>query len=136
MKKSSYKLIKLSLIIILLIILVYPYIIEISVKNFLNHPTEKSDLDWLANSVNCIKSSLQEPPTVGFFAYSISGDSLLMKEYQLQNLFVPIVLDFNDPGKYENLVIYTSDPEFIWTDEFKGRQLKVKCDNLLVLVQN
>ena len=136
MKKSTYKIIKLSLIIILLIILFFPYINEISVKNFLNHPTEKSDLDWLANSVNCIKSSLPETQIVGFFASSISGEPLLMKEYQLQNLFVPIVLDFNDPGKYENLVIYTSDPEFIWTDEFKGRQLKVKCDNLLVLVQN
>jgi hypothetical protein len=135
MKKFSYEIIKFILIIILFSIFIFPILQEIEFVGFLNHPIEKTDLDWQINSVNCIKSSLSEVNVVGLLASNNSGESILMTEYQLQNLFVPIVLDFYEPWNHEFTVIYYQDPEKIMAEDFSERKIIAKCDDHLILVR-
>ena len=118
MKQSNIKVIKLTLIIILVLLFIFPFLQEIKFENFLNHSIEKTDLDWQSNSVSCIKTSLSEIDVIGF-----SGEPILMTKYQLQNLFVPIVLDSIEPWKYEFTLIYNPDHEMLLHEFFNERQI-------------
>ena len=106
------------MIIILVLLFIFPFLQEIKFENFLNHSIEKTDLDWQSNSVSCIKTSLSEIDVIGF-----SGEPILMTKYQLQNLFVPIVLDSIEPWKYEFTLIYNPDHEMLLHEFFNERQI-------------
>ena len=135
-KKPLFFKIRLILLALLVLIFIFPLLKQIDFSNFLIHPIEKTDLDWYSNNVDCIKKYLPDFGTYGFAFAGPTEDSTLMTAYQLQNLFVPIVLDFNKPQDYEYTIWYLPDLEYLNSFEFNSKDIIVNCDDRLFLITN
>ncbi len=96
-----------------MIVLIYPFIRETDFERFLNHPIEKTDLDWKKQSVDCMKKNLPETEVFGLKVIgTIDPNAVMMTEFQLQYLFAPIILDKYDPWKYDFTIVYLLDFKF------------------------
>lgn len=136
MDQSTKKKLKLVLIFILLVAFIYPFIRETDFERFLNHPIEKTDLDWKKQSVDCMKNKLPETEVFGLKVIgNIDPSAVMMTEFQLQYLFAPIILDKYDPWEYDFTIVYLLDSDVLLSDEINERQVKAECNEKILLVE-
>ena len=137
MDKSTKKKMRLVLIILVLATFIYPFIRETDFERFLNHPIEKTDLDWKKNTVDCMKANLPETDVFGLKVIGIDDSAAITRaEFQLQFNFAPVILDIYDPWNHDFTIVYLFDYGDLLTNELSGRHVMAVCDEKLILVEN